>query len=54
MEQNPSSEVDSSSASQEISRIVWNPKARHSFYESPPKQDQSSPQPPNRFLKGPF
>ena len=36
MEQSPSWEADRISASQEISRILWNPTAHHRVYKSPP------------------
>jgi hypothetical protein len=36
MEQSPSWEADWFSASQEIPRILWNPKVRYRFYKSLP------------------
>jgi hypothetical protein len=33
-EQNPSSEADNSLASQEISRILWNPKDHYRFHQT--------------------
>jgi hypothetical protein len=35
MEQSPSWEANRSSASQEFSRILWNPKAQYHTYKSP-------------------
>jgi hypothetical protein len=36
MEQRPSWEANSFSASQEISRILWNPEVRYRINKSPP------------------
>jgi hypothetical protein len=36
MEQSPSWEANSSSATQEIPRILWNPKFRHRIHNSQP------------------
>jgi hypothetical protein len=36
MEQSPSWEANSFSATQEILRILWNPKVYYSIYNSPP------------------
>jgi len=36
MEQNPSVETKKSSATQELSLVLWNPKVHHRTYNSPP------------------
>jgi hypothetical protein len=53
MEQNHSSEANSFSASQEIPRILWNPKVHYGIHNSlPPILSQINPaHPPSYFLK---
>ena len=59
MRQSPSWEANSSAATQEIPRILWNPQFIHSFHNNPPPVHilrQISPihAPVNLFLVGPF
>ena len=52
MAQNPSWEANSSSTSQEVSRILWNSKAHYRVHKSPPFGPHTckcSPQPPILF-----
>ena len=52
MEQSPALKANSSSASQEISRNLWNLKIHHRVHKSQPLLSMlkyTSPGPPNRF-----
>jgi hypothetical protein len=51
MEQSPSSEADSHLASQEISRLLWNPGVHYRVHNSPP--DESIPHPTNSMEQSP-
>jgi len=56
MEQSPSREANSNSTSQEISRLLWNPKNVLSCSQGPasrpcPEPDESSPHRPTQRLQ---
>jgi hypothetical protein len=56
MEQNPSWEADSRSDSQEVARLLWNPKTHYCVYKESingpyPEPDESSAQLPDLFRK---
>jgi len=56
MEHRPFWEANRSSASEEIPRILWNPKVPYCIHKCPPpvpllQRDHSSPCPPSHFLK---
>jgi hypothetical protein len=55
MEQSPTSEVNSSTDSQEIPRILWNPRVHYFLYKRSslahnPSQTNAVHAPSNRFL----